>query len=292
MRQLLASLLFAAAACAGAAETTVPTRAAGSAYAPEGSAPPPRAARVEAATVWRAPAVDQLATIRQRGQLRVGIVPVVPMVMRTPDGDWAGYSIDLARRLAADLGVAVSFVPTTWPDVVPDLLTQQYDIIATGLWVTVPRALVMNFTTPTAIEDVLLVASRRGAPGLKSVADANRAGLTVAVGAGTPEVALAGRLLPRATLLKLDSDPLAAVVAGKAQLALLPTLSARALEQVAGESVYLPLAQPLASAQAAMAIRKGDPDFLNFLNTWLSLQRQQGWLDERLVHWSLNPEPR
>jgi polar amino acid transport system substrate-binding protein len=248
--------------------------------------------RADPATVWRAPAPDQLATIRQRGQLRVGIVLVVPMVMRTPDGGWAGYSIDLARRLAADLGVEVQFVPTTWPDVVPDLLAQQYDVIATGVWVTVPRALVLNFTTPTAIEDVLLVASRRGAPGLKTVADANRAGLTVAVGAGTAEVALATRLLPRATLLPLDSDPLAAVIEGKAQLALLPTLSARALVQVAGESVYLPLAQPLASAQAAMGIRKGDADFLNFLNTWLSLQRQQGWLEERLVHWSLNPSPR
>lgn len=287
MHRLLASLLL-------AATSLVPLLAA--ADAPAGASyatdtPPPRVARPDNAVVWRAPAPDQLATIRQRGQLRVGIVPVVPMVMRTPADEWSGYSIDLARRLAADLGVDVSFVPTTWPDVVPDLLAQQYDVIITGLWVTVPRALVLNFTTPTAIEDVLLVASRRGAPGLKSLADANRAGLTVAVGAGTPEVALARRLLPRATLLPTDTDPLAAVIAGKAQLALLPTLSARALEQAAGDAVYLPLAQPLASAQAAMAIRKGDPDFLAFLNTWLSLQRQQGWLEERLTHWSLNAEP-
>lgn len=278
-------MLLAAVSLAGAAPPP------GAGYAPEPAAAPPRAARTDPATVWRAPAADQLATIRQRGQLRVGIVPIVPMVMRTPDGGWAGYSVDLARRLAADLGVTVHFVPTTWADVVPDLLAQQYDVIVTGLWVTVPRALVLNFTAPTAVEDVLLVASRRGAPGLKSVADANQTGLTVAVGAGTAEVALAARLLPRATLLPLDSDPIAAVAEGKAQLALLPTLSARALAQVAGESVYLPLPQPLASAQAAMGIRKGDPDFLNFLNTWLSLQRQQGWLEERLVHWSLNPEP-
>jgi len=284
MRRLLNLLLLAAASVAGAQPAANP-------YA-DPAAAPPRATRVDSATVWRAPAADQLATIRQRGQLRVGIVPVVPMVMRTPSGEWAGYSIDLARRLAADLGVQATFVPTTWQDVVPDLLSQQYDVIITGLWVTVPRALVLHFTAPTAIEDVLLVASRRGAPGLKSVADADRAGLTVAVGAGTAEVALARRLLPRATLLATDTDPLAAVTAGKAQLALLPTLSARALEQVAGDSVYLPLAQPLASAQAAMGIRKGDPDFLTFLNTWLSVQRQQGWLDERLVHWSLNPEPR
>lgn len=284
MRRVLALLLLTAASLAAAQPPT-------SFYA-DPAAAPLRASRADSATVWRAPAADQLATIRQRGQLRVGIVPVVPMVMRAPGGEWAGYSIDLARRLADDLGVQPTFVPTTWQDIVPDLLSQQYDLIVTGLWVTVPRALVLHFTAPTAIEDVLLVASRRTAPGLKSVADANRAGFTVAVGAGTAEVALAGRLLPRATLLATDTDPLAAVTAGKAQLALLPTLSARALEQVAGDAVYLPLTQPLASSQAAMGIRKGDPDFLTFLNTWLSLQRQQGWIEERLTYWSLNPEPR
>lgn len=284
MKLLLAALLLAASIGAGA-------QSAGTAYrAP--AAPPPHPLRAESATVTRAPAADQLATIRQRGQLRVGVVPVVPMVMRAPNGDWAGFSIDLAKQLASDLGVEAVFVPSTWPEVVPDLLSQQYDVIITGLWVTVPRALVLNFTAPTAIEDVQLVASRRAAPGLKSVADANRAGLTVAVGAGTAEVALAQRLLPRATLLATDTDPLTAVISGKAQLALLPTLSHRALQQVSGNSVYLPLSLPLASTQAAMGIRKGDPDFLAFLNTWISLQRQRGWLDERLTYWSLNPEPR
>jgi polar amino acid transport system substrate-binding protein len=284
MKLLLAALLLAANVGAGA-------QSAGTAYR-DPAAPPPHPPRAESATVTRAPAADQLATIRQRGQLRVGVVPVVPMVMRAPSGDWAGFSIDLAKQLASDLGVEAVFVPSTWPEVVPDLLSQQYDVIITGLWVTVPRALVLNFTAPTAIEDVQLVASRRAAPGLKSVADANRAGLTVAVGAGTAEVALAQRLLPRATLLATDTDPLTAVISGKAQLALLPTLSHRALQQVSGNSVYLPLSLPLASTQAAMGIRKGDPDFLAFLNTWISLQRQRGWLDERLTYWSLNPEPR
>jgi len=48
----------------------------------------------------------------------------------------------------------------------------------------------------------------------------------------------------------------------------------------------LPLGQPLASTPAALAIRKGDADFLNLLNTWLALQRDDGWLDERAAFWS------
>ena len=32
--------------------------------------------------------------------------------------------------------------------------------------------------------------------------------------------------------------------------------------------------------------RKGDPDFLNYLNTWLRFQHEDGWLDERRQFWA------
>jgi polar amino acid transport system substrate-binding protein len=35
-----------------------------------------------------------------------------------------------------------------------------------------------------------------------------------------------------------------------------------------------------------MAIRKGDADFLNFLNSWLKFQRDNGWIEERRRHWT------
>jgi len=41
---------------------------------------------------------------------------------------------------------------------------------------------------------------------------------------------------------------------------------------------------------AALGVRKGDPDFVIFLNTWLSLQRDEGWLSERASHWSTSTE--
>ena len=35
-----------------------------------------------------------------------------------------------------------------------------------------------------------------------------------------------------------------------------------------------------------IGVRKGDPDFLNFLDSWLAVQRDEGWLDERMSFWS------
>jgi polar amino acid transport system substrate-binding protein len=251
---------------------------------------PQRAPRADIEPVYRAPAIDTLASVRQRGLLRVGVVSVAPMVMHDARGELVGYSIDLARRLAQDIGVEVEFVPTSWAHVLPDLLARQFDLVATGLWVTVPRALVVNFSDATAVEGVYLVAGKGRAAGLQSQADFDRPGITLAVYAGTPQAALAARLFPRATLLPADEDALAPVLQGRAHAALVPTLAPQAVLQLAPEQLFLPLARPLASARAAIAVRKGDPDLVGFLNTWLALQRESGWLDARLLHWSTNTD--
>jgi ABC-type amino acid transport substrate-binding protein len=104
--------------------------------------------------------VDKLATVRQRGLLRVGVVQVAPMVMLDRRNTHVGFSIDLARRLVADLGVGIEFIETSWSDVMPQLLDGRSDVIITGLWMNVPRALVANFTPPTASEGMYLIASR------------------------------------------------------------------------------------------------------------------------------------
>lgn len=290
MRHPMHPLIRAAAAALALAATTLVTaqtaapRVPGAGFA-DPSRPAPQATQFDD-VVWRSPGVDTLATVRQRGTLRVCVVPVEPMVMNTADGSFTGYSADLARQLAQDLGVNLAFVPSSWNLVIADLLQRQCDLIASGLWITLPRALAVNFTTPTAQDSVWLVASRQAAPGKTALADFDQAGTTVAVYAGTPQEALARRLLPKARLLASADDPVQAVIDGKAQAALAPALAAQALLQAAPGQLYLPRATPLASTSAAMAVRKGDPDFLRFLDTWLGLQRDSGWLDERLLFWS------
>jgi polar amino acid transport system substrate-binding protein len=34
-----------------------------------------------------------------------------------------------------------------------------------------------------------------------------------------------------------------------------------------------------------MAVRKGDPDFLNFLNNWIFLRARDGWLEQQHAYW-------
>jgi polar amino acid transport system substrate-binding protein len=157
-----------------------------------------------------------------------------------------------------------------------------------GLWVTVPRALVINFTTPTAVEGIHVIASRAAAARLKSPADLDRPGTKIVVYAGTLQERLAARRFPSATLVKVsgDADHLAPVLAGEADAALVPTFAPQVIVRAAPDRLAAPFAQPLSSASAAIGVRKGDPDFLNFLDSWLAVQRDEGWLDERTSFWA------
>ena len=68
------------------------------------------------------------------------------------------------------------------------------------------------------------------------------------------------------------------------------TLAADAVVASAPRRWFLPSPEPLARTSAGMAVRKGDPDFLAFLNTWLDMQRESGWLAERARHWATSTE--
>ena len=50
----------------------------------------------------------------KRGVLRVGMYTFVPWAMKDKTGKLIGFEIDVANRLAEDMGVKVEFVPTKW----------------------------------------------------------------------------------------------------------------------------------------------------------------------------------
>ena len=238
--------------------------------------------------VYRGPSIDTLATIRKRGVLRVGVSVSEPMVMHDTKGELVGCSIDIGHQLAEDLGVAVEFVESSWSQIIPDLLDRRFDVIISGLWVTPERALVVNYSDATSTLGVYLVAGKPLPTDMKTQADFNRPDVRIAVYAGTIQERVASRLFPQATLLKVEGDDteLTLVLEGKAHAVLVPTFAPQVIVRSAPDKLFLPLDAPLQTTVTAMAVRKGDPDFLNYLNSWLTVQRDDGWLGDRINYWS------
>jgi len=103
---------------------------------------------------------------------------------------------------------------------------------------------------------------------------------------------VAKKHFPKATLVQVegDADHLASVLEGGAHAALVPTFAPHTILKSAPDSLALPLKKPIATTYSAMGTRKGDADFLNYLNTWIAFQQDEGWLLERANSWATATE--
>ena len=141
---------------------------------------------------------------------------------------------------------------------------------------------------PTSVEGIYVIAGRAAAGRFRSPADLDRPGTKIVVYEGTLQERVAMRRFPNATLIRVggDTDQLAPVLAGRADAVLVPTFAPQVIARAAPEKLALAFARPLATATTAFGLRRGDADLLNFLNSWIAVQRDEGWLDQRSSFWS------
>ena len=64
-----------------------------------------------AGTAQQLGAESVIETIKKRGVIKIGLDLFVPWSMRDKNGDLVGFEPDVGRKLAADMGVEVEFIP-------------------------------------------------------------------------------------------------------------------------------------------------------------------------------------
>jgi polar amino acid transport system substrate-binding protein len=241
-----------------------------------------------------APAQDQavaassvIEAIKQRGTLQVGLSTFVPWSMNSKDGELIGFEIDVAKKLAEDMGVEVEFVPTAWDGIIPALIAGKFDVIISGMTVTPERNLTINFTDAYAHSGMRLIANKKHQGKLSTMADFDSPDVTFSLRRGSTPVAYAKEVFPNAKLLLFDDDgaSIQEVVNDNADATLgyEPNPSTWLLDYP--DQIYLPFDDLLNAGSEAFALRKGDPDALNFFNNWIALRWQDGFLQERNDYW-------
>ncbi|OIO06212.1 MAG: amino acid ABC transporter substrate-binding protein [Desulfovibrionaceae bacterium CG1_02_65_16] len=234
-----------------------------------------------------APAAGTLDQVVQRGVLRVGFSTFVPWAMQDKKGQFIGYEIDVANRLAQDLGVKAQFEPTQWSGIIPALLSGKFDIIIGGMSIQPQRALKVNFTIPYEYSGMSIVADKAKSGKLKTLADFDRPDVVLAVRQGTTAAEAAKKFMPRAQLKLFDQEAqtIQEVLNGRATAVVAsdPFPAFQALKYP--DKLVLPLAEPFTKEPISFAVRKGDPDFVNFLDGWIRMVNDEGWLAERHNYW-------
>ncbi len=228
-----------------------------------------------------------LETIMQRKAIRVGFDTFKPWAMKDKKGEFIGFEIDVARKLANDMGVKVQFVPTQWAGIIPALQTGKFDIIIGGMSITPKRNLKVNFSLPYEFSGMSIVANSSKAKGFNSLADFNKPEVTIAVRLGTTAHVAAKNFLPKATLkvFSEESQTIQELLNNRAHALVASNPLPRNLAEEYQGKLFLPLSEDFTKEPVAFAVRKSDMDFLNFLNNWVRVNFSSGWLQNRYDYW-------
>ena len=245
------------------------------------------AGEIQSASANETAARSSIETITKRGVLRVGVSPFTPWVFKDKSGKWVGFEIDVAKKLARDMGVSAQFISYDWEKLIPSLNAGKIDIISAGMAITPQRALKVNFSMPYAISGISLATHIEGTKHIKNVRGLNHRSMKIGVVSETVSEGLAKRIFNKASVIvfKKSKEAEDAIVTGKIHAYLEAKPIPRFIALDHPKQVDVPLSKPLLSTKAGFAVNKGDPDFLNFLNSWIVAREADTWLKSTHDYW-------
>ncbi len=230
---------------------------------------------------------DDLEDILERGTVRIGVSLFTPWTIRSDDGELSGFEIEVGRRLAKDMGVEAEFIVFDWPDIIPALINDEIDVIAGGMAITPQRALLVNFTQPYADGGVALAANRDRTRRVEGLEDLNQSNVTIVAVAETFPARVARTLFNAAnvTIVNTEAEAEAALVAGDAHVYVASLSEARLLAARHPDDVDVPINRAIVGSKAGLAVRKGEHDWLTFLNAWIVSVEAERWLQTTHDYW-------
>lgn len=239
-------------------------------------------------SIGAAVAADTLAEIQKRGKLRIGMEPgYMPFELTNQKGEIIGFDVDMAKAMAAAMKVELELVSTAWDGIIPALLTDKFDVIMSGMTLTQERNLKVNFADPYILIGQTVLLKKDLAATVKSYKDLNNAKYTVASKLGTTGEQATKRMIPNAKYISYETEQEGVIelVNGKIDAFIydLP-FNAIAVNQK-GQGKIVHLSEPFTKEPLAWAIRKGDPDFLNWLNNFMAQIKYDGVYDQIHKKW-------
>lgn len=222
-----------------------------------------------------AAAQNELQSVKSRGTLRVGMEGTYPPFnYRNEQGELVGFDVDIAKALAAKLGVKPEFVLTEWSGIIAGLEAGKFDVIVNQVAVTPERQKALDFTAPYVVSSPELIVRKNETRNFNSLADLRGHKLGVGTGSNYEQIARAVGGIDIRTY-KAAPDTLKDLSLGRIDAALNDRLLAAYLVKQSG----LPLKAGATigeTVKMAIPVRKGNPEFLAALNKALAEIKADG----------------
>ena len=233
-----------------------------------------------------AQAADLLDTVKQAGVLKVAVEGTYPpFTYRGAGGALEGFDIDVAKAVAAKLGVKPEFVVTEWSGILSGLQEGKFDVIINQVTITPERQKVLDFSQTYVFSAAQLIQRAKDDRQITSLAEfTGDKKLGVTAGSNYHQMA---RALPGINVKTYEGAPekLGDLVRGQIDA----TIDDRLMVVHTIKQFRLPLRPGaiLKGPQQEMGIpfRKGNPKFAKALDDALNAMRQDGTLKKMSVNW-------
>ena len=232
-------------------------------------------------TVSDTPTLDRIC---ETGVLRVGTAgDYKPMSFLEPEtGTYWGFDTELAEDLASSLGVEIEYVPTSWPTLMEDTQTGQFDLAICGITVTDARKEQALMSDGYLQNGKTVLCRAEDAERYTSLEAINRPEVRVMENPGGLNEKFARENLPDATLIihDINQEIPGLVASGEADVMITEIMEA---EYYVGQDSRLaaPLIyEPFTDGQLGILMPKGAEDLLEYVNQFLDDEKKTGRLDE------------
>lgn len=237
-------------------------------------------------TAVAAHAEDLLDSVKHAGVLRIGLEGTYPPFdSRNSAGELEGFDVDVAKAVAAKLGVKPQFIPTEWSGIIAALQTGKFDVIVNQVTITPQRKQVLDFSQPytySAAQLIQRVDDKREFKSLDEFKGDKKLGVTLGTNYDQMARAVPGinaQTYPGAPekLRDLSSKRIDATIDDRLMLPYMIKTSQLPLRPGA----------VLKGADQEMGIpfRKNNPKFAKAINDALTELKQDGTLKKISVHW-------
>lgn len=226
---------------------------------------------------------DALATVRERGVLRVGTTgDYKPMSFRDrATGRYWGFDAALAEGLARDLGVKLEYVPTTWPTLMRDTLECKFDLALCGITITPERKRLALMSDGYLGNGKTVLCRAEDAEKYTTLAAIDRPEVRVMENPGGLNEKFAREHLPRATLLihPVNEEIPNLIASDKADVMITEVMEAAYYAARDGRLAAPLLDAPFTRGQLGALLPPGSETLRDRVNGFLRDARQSGKLD-------------
>ena len=227
-----------------------------------------------------------LEDIISKGYIRIGTTgDYIPMSYLNPNtGKYEGFDAELSTIIADSLGVKLIYVPTTWPNLAADTISDKFDIALCGISRNYARAktMAMSDAYGEGIFGKTILCRKSDENKFKTLADINKTSVRVMINPGGTNEKFARANLANAKLIvyQENAEIPTQIAEGKADVMITETVeAARYIEK--DKRLAAPLIKsPFTRHSCGILMAKGDQELLNYVNFVLAELKMDGTLSK------------